>query len=154
MTQRRLGWAVLAAGVVLSLVQVAGAQMPGDPANRPTLSPWFGLYQKNGGPLDNYHMFVRPRLQLNNTLRQQQDAIGRNDAGIHTLDQEMTRYQEQAGVRPTGSSSVFMYYSHYYPRGQAVSGWASPAASAASGQRHWLAPRSSSLGHGIPTTGR
>ncbi|MCE5268552.1 MAG: hypothetical protein LLG00_11770 [Planctomycetaceae bacterium] len=116
MIRRRLSWAALGFGVILSAASMAHAQaQPGDPASRPALSPWFGLYQKNGGPLDNYHMFVRPRFQLNNTLRQQQDAIQSNNAGIRSLDQEMTSTQERMGIRPTGSASVFMNYSHYYP---------------------------------------
>ena len=60
-------------------------------------------------------MFVQPQLQLNDVLQRQQAAIGYNYAGMNSLGREMTMTQEHLGVRPTGSASVFMYYSHYYP---------------------------------------
>jgi hypothetical protein len=84
------------------------------PGNRPPLSPWFGLYQRNGGPLDNYHTFVQPRIQLDNTLQRHHAAIQRNSAGVASLGHDLSQFEEQ-GVRPTGTGSVFMDYSHYYP---------------------------------------
>lgn len=150
MRRFRIGWIALTVGMLLSLAAVAHGQgQPGDPAGRPPLSPWFGLYRKNGGPLDNYHMFVRPQFQLENTLRQQQNAIQRNDAGVRSLGQEMTWQQEQLGMRPTGSGSVFMYYSHYYPG----KGQGSQPGLAAAGPRRWAVPRSSSSGrHSMPSS--
>jgi hypothetical protein len=85
------------------------------PGNRPPLSPWFGLYQRNGGPLDNYHTFVQPRIQLDNTLQGHQAAIQRNNAGVTSLGRELSQFTEQDQVHPTGTNSVFMHYSHYYP---------------------------------------
>jgi hypothetical protein len=82
---------------------------------RPVLSPWFGLYQRNGGPLDNYHTFVRPKIAINDTFQQQQSAIQHNNAGINSLGQDVLQLQEPGTVRPTGTASVFMNYSHYYP---------------------------------------
>ena len=73
------------------------------PGSRPTLSPWFGLYQRNGGPLDNYHTFVRPQIELRNTLLRQQAAIQRNSAGIASIDRDLG---EQGQLHPTGTGSV------------------------------------------------
>jgi hypothetical protein len=111
---RRLatGWVILAVGAVLLGTSSAPAQVL-LPGNRPALSPWFNLYQRRGGPLDNYHMFVRPQIELSNTLQRQQANIQNNNTGVAALDQEVT--QLRGPVRPTGTASVFMYYSHYYP---------------------------------------
>jgi hypothetical protein len=146
MMRLRLDWALLTVGVVLAYASLAQGQ-GGEPASRPMLSPWFSLYQKNGGLLDNYHMFVRPRFQVNNALQQQQDAIQRNDSGIHSLGQEMTRVQEQALVRPTGSGSVFMSYSHYYPS----QGSGGQSATSQGGQRRWAVSRPGSPTRAMPS---
>ncbi len=120
MTRLQTVVASLTVGAVLSIAQVTHAQgQATDFGSRPTLSPWFGLYQKNGGPIDNYHTFVRPRVDLNDTLQRQQADIQRNEAGVNSLGQDMTQLQEEhAGVRPTGSATEYvryMNYSHYYP---------------------------------------
>jgi len=103
-------------GLTISLVLfVAGsAQAQSSVLGQPALSPWFGLYQHNAGPLDNYHTFVRPNIAINNTLQQQQFAIQQNSAGVNSLGQDMGRIQEFGTVRPTGTASVFMNYSHYF----------------------------------------
>jgi hypothetical protein len=143
-------WAALALVVVLGGAGVANAQAVGaDAVRRPAISPWLSLYQKNGGPLDNYHMFVRPRFQVLNNFQQQSDAIQRNDANIAATDRQMSSYQQRLGVRPTGSGSTFMYYSHYYP----TSGPGGQQAS--SGQRRWAVARSAPGGsHGPASAGR
>jgi hypothetical protein len=130
MTRLQVVAAFLTVGAVLSIAHLAQAQgQATDFGNRPTLSPWFGLYQKNGGPIDNYHTFVRPRIDLNDTLQRQQAGIQRNQAGINSLGQDMTQLQEEhAGIRPTGSASVFMNYSHYYPTAQGGHAAQGPAA--------------------------
>jgi hypothetical protein len=143
MTRLQILGMCLTLGAALSLADSAQAQ-GNDFGPYPTLSPWFNLYQKNNGPLDNYHMFVRPRINLNDDLQQHQAAIRRNSAGLNSLDQDLTQLQEHAsGMRPTGAASVFMNYSHYYnaqgsaggaTRGPAVQRdtWAPQPASAAS----------------------
>jgi hypothetical protein len=113
MTQLRAHWTGLTLSVVLSVACSVQAQT-GDLGQSPTFSPWFGLYQRNGGPLDNYHTFVRPKIELANTLQGQQAAIQRNTAGINSLGQDVQQLQEPGTVRPTGTGSVFMNYSHYY----------------------------------------
>jgi hypothetical protein len=111
MTRPSAQRASLAIGLLLLVVSSSHAQVLA-PGNRPTLSPWFGLYQRNGGPLDNYHTFVRPQIDLDNTLQRHQTAIQRNNAGVASLGLELV---EQGQVHPTGTGSVYMDYSHYYP---------------------------------------
>ena len=101
MTRSRLTWVLLTVGAALSVAGSAHAQAVGS-LYSPTLSPWFGLYQKNGGPVDNYHNFVLPQLQLQDTLQRQQAAIQRNDAGLNSLDQDVTQLHDHGGVRPLG----------------------------------------------------
>jgi hypothetical protein len=94
----------------------AGAQTTYRPSS-PTFSPWLNLYQRNSGPLDPYHTMVLPRFQLRNTLQQQASEIDLNSSMINTNGQQLSQIQEQGGVEPTGTGSVFMQYSHYYPSG-------------------------------------
>jgi len=122
--------AVPAFGRVLAFAASARAQAT-DSLYRPTLSPWFGLYQRNGGPIDNYHMFVRPQMDLQNTIQQQQNAIQRNAAGINSLGQDVTQMQEHGTMKPTGTGSGFMNYSHYYPASRGGRAPQTQAASAA-----------------------
>ena len=117
MTRRQSGWAFLTVCTVLSIACSAHAQATSQ-NYKPTFSPWFGLYQRNSGPLDNYHTFVRPQIDLQDTIQRQRAAIQRNSAGINSLDQDMTDLHEHGTVRPTGTGSVFMDYSHFYPLGR------------------------------------
>jgi hypothetical protein len=91
----------------------------------PPISPWMNLYQKNPGPLDNYHTYVLPQLQLRNTLQQYDSNFQQQGSSIQTLGQDFTGLQQQQRegqqVHPTGAASVFMSYSHYYPVGPNVS---------------------------------
>ena len=81
----------------------------------PTFSPWLNLYRSDPGPLGTYHTYVRPEQELYGTLRRQDAGLQRQRASIRSL-QEQTFQRERAGtVRPTGTGSVFMNYSHYYP---------------------------------------
>jgi len=80
----------------------------------PPLSPWLKLYYRQAGPLDNYHSFVRPELQLRETLRRQALLIQQQSAGMSDLRSEVTGLQTGGPVRPTGAGAVFMGYSHYY----------------------------------------
>ncbi len=122
MKRLQLGLAVLVACVVLSSARAAHAQRGYTPYRRPTLSPWLNLYRRDSGPLDSYHMFVRPEIRLRETLQRQQANIRRQGAGLNSLGQQMTRYEREGPVRPTGTGSTFMNYSHFFPvRGAAAS---------------------------------
>jgi hypothetical protein len=75
------------------------------------ISPWMNIFQRQPGPLDNYHSYVRPELQLRNTLGQQNTALQQQATGIRLLGEN-----HQAGQIPaTGTASGFMNFSHYYP---------------------------------------
>ena len=82
---------------------------------RGPISPWMDLFQRNPGPLDNYHSYVKPEIQLQRTITQQNNALMQNAAGIQVLGQQMENGQKESQVRPTGTGSVYMDYSHYYP---------------------------------------
>jgi hypothetical protein len=111
MTRPSAQYVTLPLAILLLAASSLHAQVPA-PGDRPALSPWFGLYQRNSGPLDNYHTFVQPRIELNNTLQRHQAAIQRNNEGVVSLGHELG---DQRQLHPTGTGSVFMDYSHYYP---------------------------------------
>jgi hypothetical protein len=110
----------LAIGAILwalSLAQPACAQgvprMPFQPT-QPTISKWMGLYQHNTGPLDNYHMIVRPEGDLQATLRQQNMTLQQQGAGLDGLTGQVEHIENRDQLHPTGTGSVFMDYSHFY----------------------------------------
>jgi len=79
----------------------------------PTLSPWLQLYNRNTGPLDNYHSYVRPRQEVYRTFRQQESVIQRQGEGLRNLGQQVMSIRQEP-IRSTGTGSTFMNYSHYY----------------------------------------
>jgi len=81
--------------------------------SRGPISPWMNIFQRKPGPLDNYHSYVQPDLQLQRTINQQNDALMQHSRGLQSLGQQVENDQRE--VRPTGTGSVFMEYSHYYP---------------------------------------
>jgi len=109
---------LIAAFVFVCLVGVSTtpswAQRPSYRPNTPTLSPWFGLYNRDSGPLSNYHNFVRPRQQVYRALRQQRSEIQRQSSDLHMLGQQVLGMRQTNSLRPTGIGSTFMNYSHYY----------------------------------------
>jgi hypothetical protein len=94
-----------------------------------TISPWMNMFQRHPGPLDNYHSFVQPQMQLQRTLALQGAALQRHRTEIQSLGQAMSESQHEGGIPPTGTGSVFMDYSHYY------SGGGSASSSRRAGQR-------------------
>jgi len=114
----RLFAAVVVAWFVGLGVQDASAQSFGpvryETQRYPPLSPWLKLYSRQAGPIDNYHSFVRPELQLRETLRRQDFQIQQQSAGMSDLRSEVTDLQTGGPVRATGAGGAFMAYSHYY----------------------------------------
>ena len=80
----------------------------------PPISPWMNLWQRNVGPFDNYNSVVGPELRLRDVIQQQNMAIQQNQEGIRTLGNQWEN-GPNAPKLPTGTGSVFMNYSHYYP---------------------------------------
>jgi hypothetical protein len=103
---------VLVAGTVCT--SSAFAQARYFPSRGP-ISPWMNIFQRKPGPLDNYHSYVQPDLQLQRTINQQNESLMQHSRGLQVLGQEMANDQRERQVRPTGTGSVFMEYSHYYP---------------------------------------
>jgi hypothetical protein len=108
--------------ILLSLLLVVGAvwtpsafAQPRYYPNRGPISPWMNMWQKKPGPLDNYHTYVQPEMQLRKELNRQNNALLQNASGIRSLGQQMESGQKEIPVHPTGTGSVFMHYSHYYP---------------------------------------
>jgi hypothetical protein len=86
-------------------------------ANRPTLSPWFGLFQKNSGPLPNYHTFVRPEQDALANSGAQSAQIQQQGDRLRIMGQQMNEFQQpggESGLKPTGKKATYMDYSHYY----------------------------------------
>jgi hypothetical protein len=81
---------------------------------RGPISPWMNMWQRKPGPLDNYHTYVQPDLQLQRVISQQHNALTQNAAGLQSLDMQM-QGQRDLRVPPTGTGSTFMELSHYYP---------------------------------------
>lgn len=83
--------------------QVAPAQ--------PALSPYLNFFTDNNpGVLDPFNAFVRPSLELQRTINQQNAAINRLGNQVQQVQQAPT----PAGV--TGIGGSFRNYMHYYPR--------------------------------------
>jgi hypothetical protein len=104
--------ALAAVGILQAVASSAAAQ--GYPSSRPALSPWMNLFQRTGGPVDNYHNYVRPQIQLHDTLRQQNARIQQQAAGLQSVNQQLQDVEQQRVLPRTGTGSVFMDYSHYY----------------------------------------
>ena len=103
---------VIVGGAIFS--QSATAQNPYAPQS-PVISPWMGLWNRNTGPLDNYHNFVVPQMELNQTLQMQNAALNRQALGLQMLNGQLGQpFGSQYGMVPTGQSATFMNYSHFY----------------------------------------
>jgi hypothetical protein len=111
------GCCLLAAFAAMAMLSAgtASAQTPTTRYPTPALSPWFDLYQKHAGPLDNYNMFVRPEMQLRNTLQNQQSNLQVQGSTISTQQQQLTQMEEdRRGVAPTGTPTGFLNQGHYF----------------------------------------
>lgn len=110
-----IGAALLTVFAVERADAQGGGYMPYAPS-RPTVSPWLNLYNRNAGPIDNYHNYVRPQIELRDTLQQQENQIGQQGSSIKSLGQQVTRMGETGRMAPTGIGSRYMNLSHYYAR--------------------------------------
>jgi hypothetical protein len=123
-----LAAALLAGIAILSAAEPAWAQNPRRSRyspyrpSSPTLSPYLDLLRSDVGPLPNYHMYYRPRVQVRRTLEEQDLALRRQAAGMRTLGTQVGQLQGAAAIRPTGTAGTFMNYSHYYRMGPASRG--------------------------------
>jgi hypothetical protein len=108
---------ILAGCMSLAISRPASAQE--SRTRRPTMSPYFNLYRQDGAGIDNYNAFVRPEMELRTMMGRQQMTIMRQGTNINAIQHQMLG--RQRGIsRTTSSASVFMDYSHYYPRPNAL----------------------------------
>jgi hypothetical protein len=108
-------WAVVSFGALLLVPALAWGQGFGGAGSRgyyrpsrPTLSPYLDYFRRDVGLTNQYYSFVRPYQQLSSTLNQQ-------NAAISGLSRQVNQAGAAQGPLPTGTGSVFMNYSHYYP---------------------------------------
>jgi hypothetical protein len=69
------------------------------------------------GPLGPYLSYVRPEQKLRRTLTNQQNSINRQEGELRSLRNRATAMEARGSMAPTGVSSTFMFYSHYYNMG-------------------------------------
>jgi hypothetical protein len=114
-TRIRLMIASGAIAFALCGAQPATAQTPMARYPTPALSPWFDLYQKRAGPVDNYNMYVRPEFQQRNTLQTQQANIQSQGTAISTQSEQLTQMEaDRRGVAPTGTPTGFLNQGRYF----------------------------------------
>jgi hypothetical protein len=106
---------VILGSIALSAVPSYGQGVGGVPGGAP-LSPWLNLYQRNPGPVDNYHMYVQPAQQLHNTLQNQQYGIQNNASAVNTVADQFTSQSAAyfAPASPTGNGAGFMNQARYF----------------------------------------
>jgi hypothetical protein len=105
------------------------------------------LYQKQGGPLDPYHTFVQPQLQLRDTVQQQQAGLQRQSAGLSALGDyvSQTGSERNRQIAPTGVGAGFMTQGRYF--GTEPSSETGRGARGAA-RRSWTPPPAQSSGMG------
>ncbi len=120
---------------VLSSSQTVLAQrrVPGY-SNRPTISPYFNLFQSNNGGLNSYFSFVRPQLQMNQFMQDVNRRESQQAAAVQNQTRELERTlvstlegtSKQLNLRQTPGSAYrktpgqFMNYSTFYPQGNST----------------------------------
>ncbi len=118
MSRRPFLITIVAWGFFTMLALPVFAQVGGIPSpyGSSPFSPWLNLNQKQGGPLDPYHMFVQPSLQLNNALQVQQAGIQRNAAGLGGVSDRLMTDMEamRTGPGQTGMGAGFMNHTVYF----------------------------------------
>ena len=100
--------------------------------NRPAISPYFNLFNNNNGGINNYFNFVRPRLEMEQYVRDtnRQLAFDRS-----LIQQEAVSFQreiqaipgailQQRPSKPTGATrrpaASFMRLGNFYPASPAI----------------------------------
>ena len=81
----------------------------------PTLSPYLDYFRAPTGPLDSYHEFVRPRMNLQKTLARQDRELRTQSRELRTLNSQWGEAQRTGTIAPTGTGAGFFNYSHFYP---------------------------------------
>ena len=97
---------------------MASQRSPVYTPQRPTISPYFGLFQYNTTGLPNYYAFVRPRQDLLSDLSREANRIERLEfqSGVRSTAQGRSLIREPApGVGTTSRAATFLNLDPYYP---------------------------------------
>ena len=110
--------AVMGAGLLLLWPAAGQAQIRSGGTTSltsPRISPYMQYFRHDKTPLDNYHQFVRPEMELRAQLNQgQQDVQALQRSSQKTIN--LLEQQEKTSVRSTGRGGAFLNYMHYYPQ--------------------------------------
>lgn len=108
----------------LVLCSAADAQLPqtappagntfGQAPRRPTVSPYLQLLRPEALEVPNYQTLVRPQIEMREAEAQNQRAIQQLQQEVANASPTM-RTGASYMVRPTGHSSQFLNYLHFYP---------------------------------------
>jgi hypothetical protein len=77
-------------------------------------SPYLELYRPNPGLLNQYYQFMIPRVQLRETLSQQQYSLNALQNQVQGVQTQL-RPAPTPVIGPTGVRGGYMNYSHFYP---------------------------------------
>ena len=123
----RITIAIACVSLLLASNSALGQRRVPGYANRPAISPYVNLFQGNNGGLNSYFSFVRPRLQLDQQIRQQNQMLQSNQLAVQRESVLLQQSIEQAAEsvltqRPTSSSTAirrpaasFMNFGTFYP---------------------------------------
>ncbi len=81
--------------------------------NRPTVSPYLNLLQPQGNGLPNYQTLVKPALDQERKNADTQRQIYQLQSAVASNTAQDSR--GEATFRPTGHTTTYFYYSHFYP---------------------------------------
>lgn len=123
-TKQILAIAVLAVSVALGAASSASAQSgyvsQGDilrnaTLRRPTVSPYLSLFSNTNGASTPYYTYVKPLLDQDRDNRAQTERFAQLQQDLNQQSARLNAEQQrQQGVRPTGHTTVYMNYSHYF----------------------------------------
>jgi hypothetical protein len=140
-----LALAIVGVAILTAVPTYAQGFAPSNRYPTPALSPWFNLYNKQGGPVDNYNMYVRPDMQLRNTLQTQQLDIQRQSAGTSRLGEPVSQLEaNRATIQPAGAPAGFLNHGRFFgvtsTIGTGIGGPTSRGHAAAGGRGAWSLP--------------
>jgi len=115
------GAALLAATTVpVTYGDQAGSKPFESVYRRPNVSPYYNLQQQSFNPIQNqniYQTMVQPQLEQQRQqieMLQQRRQLGRVQSQVRQIQQSSQARQIDETIRPTGHSSTYMNYLHYY----------------------------------------
>jgi hypothetical protein len=112
MPRKALALMIMLAAVVSNSADRLYGQVYG---SNPVFSPWLNLYQRQAAPVDNYHAYVQPQMQLNNAIQGQQAQIQRNGAATDALADRQTAQQAfNATAAPANTAAGFLTQGGYF----------------------------------------